>query len=332
LAGLEGEKTARLEAAHRVAETLDPVTERVARMRSPDADVAILHDFDNAAAVSGMDAGAFLEDAVAGAYRAFAGSGFGVDFVSFGELDDLGARLLVLPFTMLVPRHAGAAIAQFVQRGGTVLAFAKSACLDDRGWWWDRRPGADLDVIFGAREVSLRVDRGEITMDVAANPSLPGWDGGPVEGYWHRQVLSPGPGSEVLARFDDGTVAATRTRYGEGSAILVGTHLDVAVRRVDGGRATAFLAAVAEGAGARRLWSAPPASDGLPRVYARLRRDGDAALLTVTSTATEHTEALIEVTARTATDLVTRQALTVGDRLAVQVPPAGSRYILLEGL
>lgn len=332
LADLEGEKTARLGAVGLVAEAVEPIIDRVAAMRPPTADVALLHDFENAVAVSGMEAGPFLEDAIAGAYRALAGSGFGVDFVSFEELEDLDARLLVLPFTMLVPRRAGSAIATFVRGGGTVLAFAKGACLDDRGWWWDRRPGADLDSIFGAREASLRVDHGAVKLDVSAHPALPGWDGGSVEGFWHRQVLAPQEGATVLARFEDGSIAATLNRHGRGKAILIGTHLDVAVRRLPGGLATSLIAAIADGAGARRLWNAPLASDGLPRVYARTRSNGASGLLTVTSTAAEPIDAVVHLSPAQATDLITKDPVPVGDGLLVRVPAAGSRYIALEGL
>ena len=48
-----------------------------------------------------------LLDAVSGAYRAIAGAGHEVEFVSFAELDRLEARLLVLPFTVLLPGRGG---------------------------------------------------------------------------------------------------------------------------------------------------------------------------------------------------------------------------------
>ncbi len=332
LADLEGEGTERLGAAGLVGRAIEPIATDLLTMRPRPADVAILYDFENATAVSGMDAGAFLLEAVAGAYRAFAGSGFEVDFVSCADLGSLTARLLVLPFTMLIPSAAGEAIADFVAGGGTAIAFAKTASLDARGWWWDRRPGAGLDSVFGAREASIRVDRGHIGIDVPAHASLAGWAGGVVNGAWHRQVLAPGAKTDVIARFEDGSVAATLHRTGAGCAILFGTHLDVASRRETTGPASRLLASIADGAGAQRLWTAQAASDGMPRVYARFRRDAQRGLLTVTSTAAEPLEAIVHLRATAATDLMTGRALAPTGPLRVDVPTAGSRFILLEGL
>lgn len=330
LVDLEGERTERFAAAGEVARAIEPIAAELTLMRPPTADVAILHDFDNAIAVSGMEAGDFLLQSISGAYRALAGSGFEVDFVGYDDLDSLGGRLLVLPFTMLLPRAAGVAIRRFVERGGSVLSFAKSATLDERGWSWDVRPGAGLHELLGVREVAIRVAPESVTLDVPATAKLPAWPGGVVDGAHHRQILTPASGTEVLARFEDGAVAGTIRCYGSALAVAFGSHLDVAVTRGGNAATSHLLAAIAEAAGARRRWTAPLADDGLPRVYARLRTNGRRGLLTVTSTASRSSEAEVHVRARRATDLISGEVIAAADTLRVRVAPAGSRFILLE--
>lgn len=332
LVDLEGERTERFDAAGEVARAIEPIAAELTTMSPATADVAILHDFDNAIAVSGMEAGDFLFEAVSGAHQALAGSGFEVDFVGFDNLDSLGARLLVLPFTMLLPGSAGEAIRRFVEGGGTLLTFAKVATLDGRGWSWNVRPGAGLADLLGVRESSIRVARGPVTLDVPATPILPAWPGGKVDGAHHRQILTPAAGTSVLARFEDGAVAGTVARHGSGLAFALGSHLDVAVARGGSDATSSLLGAIAEAAGARRRWSAPLAADGLPRVYARLRRNGRRGLLTLTSTAPDPTEAEVHVRAGRATDLTSGAAIATATPLRVSVSPGGSRLILLEDI
>lgn len=332
LVDLAGESTKRLAAAGEVAHAIEPVAASLPAMRPRAADVAILHDFDNATAATGMSAGPFLLDAMRGAYTALAGRGYEVDFVAYADLDRLECRLLVLPFTMMLPAEAGAAIERFVAAGGTVLTFAKTATLDGRGWSWDVRPGAGLHRLLGVREASIRVDRGPISMTVPASPALPGWEGGDVPGAWHRQLLAPDDGTEVIGRFEDGSAALTLRRHGSGHGIAVGTHLDVAIARGDYAEGSSLLAAIAELSGARRLWTAPAAADGLPRVFARLRSDGERALLAVTSTSDAASSASVHVRAATAHDLLTGETVACEPELRVDVPARGTRIILLEGI
>ena len=332
LADLEGQPTERLAAAGDAARAAGAAADLVLRARADRAPVAFLYDFDIGAACTGMGAMEMLLDGISGAYRAIAGAGYEVEFVSFRELESLECRLLVLPFTVLLPTDAAAAIDAFVRRGGHVLAFAKVAMLDGRGWYWQRRPGGGLDEVFGARESRIDVEQGPITVDVPVTPRLPGWAGGAVIGVWHRQALDPGA-ADVIGRFADGTPALTVNRHGEGTAWLVGTHLDVSVIR-EGDTATGqLLAAIAHAAVGAPLFQADPGSDGLPRTWARVRRSGPDGVLSVTTTAPEGGSVTIHTRAASARDLLSGESITTeGDHLTITVPPMGARLIQLEGL
>jgi hypothetical protein len=219
-----------------------------------------------------------------------------------------------------------------VKRGGHVLGFAKLAMLDGQGWSWRRRPGGGLDTVFGARERRIDVEPGPIAITVPVSGWLPGFEGGTVTGTWHRQALETTTG-EVVGRFADGSPALTRCEHGAGTAWLAGSHLDVAVRRHGDPATTQLLRSIARATAGEPLWSAELSDDGLPRVWARLRSRGDEGILAVTSTAAHASSLTVSVRARTATDLLTDEAIVVNAHgFSVPVEPMGSRLIKLEGI
>lgn len=319
LVDLHGEPTARYTAAGAVARAAVAETDllRDAEPRPPA--VAILIDVDNAVVCQGMAAGEVLLDCVRGAYRAL--HGFEVGFVTPAEVAGCPARLLVLPFAMVLAASTGVALAAYVERGGHLLSFAKAGMLDGRGWYHRTRPGAGLAELLGVVEADIASTAEPVPVE------LPGV--GMLYGGLHRQRLRPVDGATVVrGRFPDGAPALTSRRQGAGVAWACGTHLDLGVLRYgDPG----FLGWLARSAGARPLWSAEPAADGLPRMWARCRWLGDRALVTVTSTDAAPRIARVAVAGASARDLLTGAALPVGDRLTVEVAPMGSRIVVVEG-
>lgn len=333
LVDLQGQPTERLDAAGAVARAAQPEADLLLSAQTPPAPIAILHDFDNAIAVSGMAAGDVLLEALSGAYRAFAGAGFPVDFVSYDDLDDLDCRLLVLPFTMVLPEAAGQAIARYVDAGGHLLTFAKTAMLQGNGWSWNVRPGAGLDEVLGVRERHVEAVREPAPLSVPPSDRLPGWGGATVNGDLIAQSFTAREGTEVLGTLPDGHAALTRHEHGSGVGWAIGTHLDVACARRPEEGAAALLAAVAEAAGAQRLLEAPRAPDALPRLFARLRTNGTRGIATLTSTADVPMSGRLRVNASAATDLLTGEKLHHDDDgLPVLLEPRGTRMLLLEGL
>jgi hypothetical protein len=331
LVDLRGRSTPRLEAAAAVAKAVDAETKLFLEAEPAPPAVAILHDFDNAAVIEGMGAGSTLLDALSGAYAAFAGGGFEVGFVSFSELERLDCRLLVLPFTMVVPGEAAGRISEFVEGGGTVLAFAKVGMLDERGWYWDVRPGAGLDELFGVEEESIEVVHDPIAIDVPASALLPGWKGGAAEGHWHHQRFLVRTGTEVLGTFADGSPALTHRPHGAGGAFLFATHADLAVKRHRAPGTDELLQAIAEASGAERLFEADRSSDDQRRISARLRRSGQRSIVTVTSSSDEPAEARVLVEASSARDLVSGELLPVENGgVRVHLDARSARIVLLE--
>lgn len=333
LVDLHGRPTDRLDAAGAVATAASDDADLLLHATADPAPVALLHDFDNAVALQGMEAADELLEAIRGAYRALAGRGFEVQFVAYDDLDALDCRLLVCPFTMVLPAGAGAAIDRYVQHGGHLLTFAKSAMLDGRGWLWDTRPGAGLDAVLGVTETTITSTPDPVPLTVGEHDALPGWSGGTVTGDLHRQDLAVGADVDVVGTYDDGGPALTVRRHGAGAAWAVGTHLDLTVARRPADGAADLLAAIARHAGATPLWTVRRDADGLPRVWARLRRHDDGALLTVTSTMPRPATAAVHVVCDQARDLLDGSVLkSDGDGLHVDVPARGARILALDGV
>lgn len=322
----EGEPTPRLHAATAVARTVAAEGEWLAQVEPAAPDVALLVD---------SRAAAELAQACAGAYRSLAGwvTGFVTpETVAAGAL--AGVRLLVMPFGLLLEAATVAVVADWVRAGGHLLTQAKAGWIDERGWSHRRRPGAGLDALLGVREDELEAAAGPVPLVVPGSPRLPGWAGGTVPGAVHRQplrvVADDAEEVEVLGRFADGRPGLTARPVGDGVAWACGTHLDLGAVRYDAATG-GLIAAVARGSGAPPLWSAPPAADGLPRVWCRLAAAGDRALVTATSTADEETVVTVHVGGAAARDLLTGESLPPEAPLRLPVPAGGSRAVVVDG-
>jgi len=187
------------------------------------SEVGVLYSHENLIVNASMAAEDFAKRALLGVHEALWASHFPVEFVTPDALDDAPYRVVVLPFAMVVTTAAARGLRRFVERGGTVIGFAKCGMLDDRGWYWNTRPGGGLDAIFGVRE--RRIEYRPEPFDVQA--TLNG-QRVVVSGFHHQQIVDLAPGTETLGHFNDGTPAVVLSRHGRGTAVYVATHLDIA--------------------------------------------------------------------------------------------------------
>jgi hypothetical protein len=130
-----------------------------------------------------------------------------------------------------IARAAAAKLVTWVRDGGLLISMAGGGFLDEFG-----EPLETLRPVYGLngqqleKETTFIRPRIELPrlrpLDTLA-ASLNG-ESIPVPALAFRQRLDPMPSAEVLARFDDGTPAATQNRFGRGQAILWGTLLGAA--------------------------------------------------------------------------------------------------------
>ncbi|VTR75436.1 beta-galactosidase [Cellulomonas hominis] len=185
------------------------------------ADVAVLFGWESWWAVDGENVPSTAvryREQVLAAYAALRAQGVTVDVVSPSAPLD-GYRVVVVPALYLVRDEEAAAVARFVEAGGTALVTFWSGIADERdavrlGGY----PGAFRDLL-GVRveEVAPVLPGDVLTLDTGQRARL-----------WSER--SEAVGADVLARFADGPAAGdpaiTRRAAGLGSAWYVATALE----------------------------------------------------------------------------------------------------------
>lgn len=220
LVELDGSPTERLQAAGRVGGFLQEQADFLARAHPPAARAAVLESKPNAAFIRGVHDEELLFKAQRGAYRAFWDRGYSVDFLPASRLDvqDLSQyAYLVLPMLGLLDRDQAERIKAFVEEGGIVVAFSRSAALDGKGWYHERLPIPAWVDVFGLEGVRP---------DTLEDPLI-NLDGVTCRGWMNRDVLTPARSTEVLARFEDALPAVTAARCGKGLGVYIATQADL---------------------------------------------------------------------------------------------------------
>lgn len=193
-------------------------------------------------------------DSAMGLHLAFAKEQMPVDFVSTQEVaaGKLGQyKILFVPFPVMLSANVADGIRRYVQSGGTVVAEARLAWNDERGFASPVIPGMGLDKVFGAREkLIVPVNVPEIT--IAKSADLPGWENGTVHGAAFEEQLEPYEGAQVLGRFADGEAAIIENSFGKGRTFLMGTFLALGYEQHPEAPAQQLLISLAESAGASR--------------------------------------------------------------------------------
>lgn len=235
LINLDGTLTPRARAAGKVAEQINKNGPDILASRPTPADVAILYDrlsyMVGGEEPSLSNLGYAERDSLLGYHRVFYEQQIPVDFVHALDVthDRLGHyKIVYLPFAVMLSKSVADGLTRYIKNGGTVVAEARLAWNDARGFSSDVIPGHGLAVVFGARELVLRPDQ-RVEIASEATSHLPSWGAGAkAYGEAYAEELEPFPGSLILARFSDGKPAIVENHYGKGKAILVGSYLGLA--------------------------------------------------------------------------------------------------------
>ncbi|MCS7220428.1 MAG: beta-galactosidase [Anaerolineae bacterium] len=220
-----------------------------------------------------------------GAYRALYRARVPADFVHVDEIATgklSRYRALYLPFAFMLTRQAAEQIGAFVAQGGVVLAEARTAWNDEKGYCGLAVPGFGLEQVFGCRE------RGTQGVDentpipiriVRAHPLIPLlWPGDIVFGSRFREVLDPlADDAVVIGEFEDGSPAIVAHRYGQGWALFVGTLLSLAFYRFQDVNAEKLLSGLLQAAGIEppvTVTGVSEAADIEPRLLEGISDDG----------------------------------------------------------
>jgi beta-galactosidase len=280
---LDGRVTARARAAGALADLVTRNANLFAALRPERATVAIVYNrLSYMAGGNTVGPGQTARNAIVGAYRAFYDQNIQADFVHPDEIvaGALGAyKAVYFPYPIMMSRPVASALATYVGEGGTLIAEARPAWNDERGFANARIPGAGLDEVFGVREAILGVAE-PLAMSVAPNleGELKTLAGIQVAGHGYLESLEL-KGARVLATDADGQPVATIHGYGRGRAVLLGSFVSAAFEQDPQKNATAgaLIAALARLAGVSPRVKISGAPAGV--VEARLMESGRAMLL-----------------------------------------------------
>jgi beta-galactosidase len=183
------------------------------------------------------------------------------DFVVPGDRID-GTSLLHVSSAEIIEAETADWLRKFVEAGGKLVVEFPFACRDERTWVSPRRPAHGLEDLLGCVEAD-RVITGKEQIDFADFPG-----GVRIRAQEWRIDLTT-CGGEVLARWQDGSVAAVRNHYGAGTVYAIGVNISLAFGNTWNDPALAIFAWLLRDAGlAPRPWQTP-------RLWLRRRRGQD---------------------------------------------------------
>ena len=320
LINLDGTLTDRARAAGATARIIATNAASLDAARPAAAQVAILYDrlsyMVGGSQPSLSNLGNAERDSLLGTYRAFFEKQIPVDFVDpaaqNGErLDQY--KILFLPYAVMLSESVAAQVKDYIAGGGTVVAEARLAWNNERGFASPVIPGFGLDKVFGAREESIRPDtEPHLLIEPSANlPDLKAGDSIALAAF--EEDLQPLADGRVLAKFAGGDPAVVEHAYGKGRAILIGSFAGLAYQRTHHVSTRDLLLSLAEAAGVTPDVIAT--GEGSSELEVRRLVTDNRQFVFVFNHATAAADASVTLRlpwgVKTATDLVTGQAVPV---------------------
>ena len=220
-------------------------------------------------------------DSLLGAHRALFPKNVPIDYVHISHLD--GARLaqdklVILPYPPMLPEKSAGALREYVQNGGTLVAEARLAWNNERGYASEQVPGLGLWEVMGARETAVETAPNGRTIIRWKGTELPGLAAGSrLPGRWYKEVLEPASAdATVVGEFEDGQAAAVMSRFGKGRTLMLGSYVSAAFQSTPSPDTQRFYESLLAWAGVQL----PVVVTGAP-VEARHLESGSDALLFV---------------------------------------------------
>ncbi len=175
------------------------------------------------------------QNSLFGYYRFFAEHNIPVDFIHRKNLEsgDVSQyKLIIVPYPLMFSQKVADGLKRFVKQGGYVVAEARLAWNDERGFAAEVIPGMGLDEVFGAQETSVKMSE-KVAMKIIANthPAMEGFDqNDSLKGAYFAESLQPikNNPARILALLDDSTPGIIASKYEKGETILIGSFLGMA--------------------------------------------------------------------------------------------------------
>ena len=234
LINLDGRTTERAVAAGNTARMIAENKDLFLSAKSVAAQVAIVYN-PLAQMVGGEQrtiTGDLHQSSLLGYYRFFTENNIAVDFIHRRDLetDDLtGYRLILVPYPLMFTEKAAIGLKNYIARGGFVLAEARLAWNDERGFAALAIPGMGLDEVFGVRENSVQMGE-KVAMKIidTTHPSMAHLTKADTLWGAHFAEAVQGSRARVLAALVDGAPCLAAASYGKGETLYIGSFLGMA--------------------------------------------------------------------------------------------------------
>jgi beta-galactosidase len=243
LINLDGSITERAKAIGKTARFVDQNQSLFLNSRPIEPEIALVYNplaqmVGGSSRYSAGEAHPGHSKSLIGYYRVFAENNIPVDFIHRRDLENgelSQYKLIIVPYPLMFTEQAATRLKDFVEKGGHLLAEARFAWNDERGYATDVIPGMGLSEVFGIREAKVEVQK-VVEMKVLENahPAFKKLAGTILKGEHFAESVEilPGSNAEVVAILQDKTPVITASNYGQGQTIFIGSFL---VNRIPSG-------------------------------------------------------------------------------------------------
>ena len=185
-------------------------------------------------------------DSLLGVHRALFPSNVPLDYVHIDHLSAAKLRpykLVIFPYPLMLPEASARTLTEYVRDGGTLVAEARLAWNNEKGYASERIPGLGLWEVMGARETAIETAPGGRTTIRWSGDDLPGFPSGTaLPARWYKETLeAAAPGARIVARFDDGAAAAVMSAYGKGRTLMLGSYVSASAQSTPTAEAELFF-------------------------------------------------------------------------------------------
>jgi beta-galactosidase GanA len=286
---LDGTITERAKTAGSIARVVDRHQQLFLDARPPRAETAVIYNplahfvggRQRATPYGGPqgEVAGIERDSLLGVHRALFPRNVPLDYVHINHMTVEKLRqykLVFFPYPVMLPERAAAILTEYVRGGGALVAEARLAWNNERGFASERIPGGGLWEVMGSRETAIETAPGGRTTLRWTGSGLPGLAAGAVlPARWYKETLEPmTAGATVVAEFADGSPAAVMSTYGKGRTLMLGSFVSAAAQSTPTPEAERFFTGLLEWAGV----TVPVRVTGAP-LEARHLESGGGALL-----------------------------------------------------
>lgn len=257
---IDGELADRGQAVKDIGKVLEKYGEEIYASKKVPAETAILLDMTGLQKTQKQREEStttfFMNESLYGTYKSLFDKNIGVDLVrsdrALTSSQLAQYKVIFLPFQVVMREPVAALLRQYVQNGGTLVADARTATINEIDFGYMESPGAGLSKVFGVRRTDFYGEITEYQLELVENHHFSILSQGmKYSGKYFREKWELDRNTEILARFSDSEEPAlTVNAFGRGFAYLSAVPLGGSYYDNDLNQVYQIIQAIATKAGA----------------------------------------------------------------------------------